>query len=62
MATSRTDGIPPTGRECANLVWIRLESALVRPLQDCQFVFAEGAHKCAFQTDPDPLPLVGLDF
>ena len=21
---------------------------------NCQFVFAEGAHKCAFQTDPDP--------
>jgi hypothetical protein len=23
--------VPPRGRECANLVWIRLESALVRP-------------------------------
>jgi hypothetical protein len=36
-----------------NLVRIRLESALVRPLQErvtVQFVFTEGAHKCAFQT------------
>ena len=41
-------GWVPTAEQ--HLVWVRLESALVRPLQKekLQFVFAEGAHKCAF--------------